>query len=312
MKNNTIDYSPVPTNCTKWILPCDHKFQYSLDTLLNSYFVDKIKNSLVFPTSLSNDLRYEFENFTSIEVYAQPLQHPALNTMYSLVDLFIVTVGEIIGYKLLKMIKSEQRTGGFLIDQILTVMVVTQMAIYPLELLFRILNNSIYPLYAYVGAWFCDLFGFLMHLRIMSFMSHSLIAALMRYVFIVHQDKIMIFGEKKAKKIFLWISILFPTVHAFIYMISELDENNASGGIISLIKCHGHYSQHFVTSYNNRNSRVFMMTQRCRLGDIDFSSDPMLSALATLCFTSRASMVIIGSNLLEAILYCRTFHYIRR
>ena len=97
------------------------------------------------------------------------------------------------------------------------------------------------------------------------------------------------------------------------FMLSELDENHAVGGIISLIKCYGHYSQHFVASYNDLNNRVtFRLPEHCRLGDIDFSSDPKFAILAILCFSCRVIQLIIGTNLVEAIIYWSTFSYIRR
>ena len=69
-------------------------------------------------------------------------------------------------------------------------------------------------LHQYTGKWFCHVLYFVDNYGAISISSHSLATAAHKYVFIVHQMRIIDFGEERAREISFWINLIFPAVLA--------------------------------------------------------------------------------------------------
>ena len=301
----------------RWVEPCRHNFKHSFDGLLNSYLLEANHNSSVsFLTTSSDHFENNVESITNLEIYAQPVHHPLLVIAVAVFKFLLIIAGEVIGYKLLKMIKQEQRNSGILTDNVLKVMIITQMTFWPLNFLFEALNKLDYPLSAYAGTWFCDIFFVIIFLYVFAFTSHSTVVAVMRYIFIVHEKKVMLWGKAMVKKVFLSIAILYPIVNTIIFIvIIPLEDNYDFEGTISLTKCYGHYSEVFINSYKYDSvyaGSSSIIYRQCQLANIDFQVNPTLSALAVVCAISRASTMIVASNFLEVFIYWRTFSHMYR
>ena len=211
------------------------------------------------------------------------------------------------------MIKREQRNGGLVTDDVLKLLTVVQMTLWPPVVFSQTLNQLVYPLSAYVGTWICHLFGFIVYFRGFIFISHSLIVALIRYVFIVHNGKVMSFGKQNTKNVFWLIALLYPILTIFAYiLVYPLDDYHNFDGILSLTKCYGQYVQQFIKSYQVHNLGYDdSHWHKCQLDKVDFSSNPKHSAIALLCIISRTSTFFVASNILESIIYWKIFSYIR-
>ena len=72
-----------------------------------------------------------------------------------------------------------------------------------------------------IGSWICYIFAFEFSFGAHSIASHSLIIAIMKYVFIVHAMKARSFGEEKIKKIFFFINSALPLILSINFMITS-------------------------------------------------------------------------------------------
>ena len=160
----------------------------------------------------------------------------------------------------------------------------------------------------YTGVWMCYIAALIYTYGsyIMGF--HSLVVSSMKYVFIVHQRRVMEIGEKKIKKIFLWITILhpllltIPTIHLFDFEI-----------FLSIIKCFGLKDQ-LVAIYSTTTGpmeRMFM----CKLNIAENAEkdSPIAYTLQQgFCSVKMVWVLVLTGNLPEAYLYHRIFKTMQR
>ena len=156
--------------------------------------------------------------------------------------------------------------------------------------------------------WFYHILSYEQYLTLFQrfyFSSTSLIIASMRYVFIVHNEKVLTFGKNKAKRLFYFASIGAPMLMTVLHACSL--PVPSSGYNLP----HKVYVKFFEASYN--------MT----CGDPDGLKDdcaPILSSVHHIVpsnITKIVGMVVklffivTCTNILDGILYWKTFKFIR-
>ena len=155
-----------------------------------------------------------------IDLYYQPLLDPLVAIIFFLVKLLVILIGEIIGIKFLKTMKKE--TG--LLKDITMLFVTWQMACHPILAFFDLINSLIYPAGDVIGSWFCTLGWFVWGYGVRLALYNSFITALMRYLFVVHEERVAAFGKEKIKKIFWYLSQLLPLFH----ILLKIAEGNST------------------------------------------------------------------------------------
>ena len=117
-----------------------------------------------------------------------------------------------------------------------------QMVYWPVTVIFGTTTDFLHPLRDIVGEWYCS-FGYFWIVGGMTLiLFHSFVVGLMRYIFVVHNERVVSYGKEKAKKMFFLASILIPVFLTLWGFLNGRDES----AITSLNKCYGvHHKAYF-------------------------------------------------------------------
>ena len=173
------------------------KSQHLYHPFKDSYFGIFLKDH----TSPENTTGFVVDN---IDLYYQPVQDPVIGIIFFFLKLSLVIIGEFINIKVLIMMKKENG----IVKDVAKLFTVTQMIVWPFNLLFITSTDFIYPLNEVIGQWYCTFGWFFYYLCFTIMAFHSFIVALMRYFFIVHEEKVEAYGKQKVKKMFLIINLI--------------------------------------------------------------------------------------------------------
>ena len=239
-----------------------------------------------------------------VNLYYQPVQVPLVAFIFLAIKLFLLAIAEFLQIKVFQLIKKEKGV----VKNITQVVVCTQMVFWPFWIFFASLTDFIHPINEIFGSWFCHGCTFIFRVLANIMSSHSLISALLRYVFIVHEDVTHKHGKKKVQNFFFFLSILMPLLMA----VWEMIEGPDLDGMSFINKCHGKHHRVFLTDTSSLN-----VAKRNFCGFIDYNANGIWSkVLATLhqasCITMNIFHLIVGLNILEGIVFFRIFTHIRR
>ena len=170
------------------------------------------------------------------------------------------------------------------------------------------LTSNIPGLSSYTGEWFCyvaifiNIYGF----YIITF--NSLLVAVMKYTFIVHYQKVLMFGENKAKKVFL--SLIFTVPFTFAIMTCLTKDID---GYSDLVSCFG-LTDIFKKKYNTWEKRV----QKFFMCNIDWSERDISEKYEwyviqqIFCGIKSVIGLVVNTNFPEAYLYYKIFGKMKR
>lgn len=74
----------------------------------------------------------------------------------------------------------------------------------------HIVNFITNDFHIYIGRWFCYVSKAMVYYGVLYLTGHSLIVAIMKYVIIVHWQKVRDFGKSRIKELFFWLNFLHP------------------------------------------------------------------------------------------------------
>ena len=127
-----------------------------------------------------------------VNLYYQPLQDPSILLIFNVIKTLILISGVFIHMKVSKMIDKEN---GLLKD-ITTLFVRVNTILWPFLTFFSGIVDFIQPVNQLVGEWFCHSCEFIFYFLWNTMSFHSLVAAIIRYFFIVHRKKSVNMGKK--------------------------------------------------------------------------------------------------------------------
>ena len=172
-----------------------------------------------------------------IHLFYQPVETISTAILFLLIRLILVLFGEIINIKLFLQIRKET----CLVKDVTKVYTICQIVFLPIWLWFNTSTDLFHPLNEIIGQWYCALGWFLIHLcgTIISF--YSLTVAIMRYLFIIHEESVEKYGKKKAQEICLWLIIAIPLI-----MVLWEGANGSEIDLMSVVnKCNGIYLSNY-------------------------------------------------------------------
>ena len=190
---------------------------------------------------------------------------------------------------------------------------IVMMTFFGVRISFEIVTYFIPSLHLYTGSWFCYLTLFVNQFGVASVLSHSLVVAIYKYIYVMHNDFILSIGENKASSISAWISILLPLVLG----ISFTARPSSFLSYSSVLNCLAMKVEKD-THANVPWSRIFKYYFTCGFAD---STDHtryklfnlFINIIAILgCSLTSALLVVIVLNILEVVCYCRLFAFARR
>ena len=254
-------------------------------------FMDEVSNRSGLLTS---------EVLTDVNLYFQPVQYPILATVYLILRIIIIFIGEYVQVKALNLFKRE----SCIVNDVLTLVSYVQMGYWPLFVLFETSTDFIYPLREVIGTWYCVVGFFIITYGMTHIVFHSFVVGLMRYTFVVHNKRVANFGKERAKRFFLVMSFIVPAVATIWRFLGRLEVSTIS----SLNKCNGIHHMSFMIE-NRLGSTA--KNNFCFLEEYeeDEVNKPLAVMKRTMCILSSVLYLIMGFNFVEGIFYWRTLKY---
>ena len=268
----------------------------------NNFYHPFQKSSLDFLlTNHNNQSSFsDHEIVNEIDLYHQPLERPSIVLTFFIIKLIIILAGERICIRLLRSLEKEK---GLLKD-VTKLFIIVQMILHPTFHCFEIIVNTVYPVNQLFGNWICFLVWLLWGVSGNIVLSNSFISALMRYLFIVHEQKVDTYGKERVKRWFLYSSITIPLVQFAIHALQ------GSPRLSFVNKCYGN------------NHRIFLsQTSSLSLSKLSFSNldgplDEMEMGREVIAVIGKVVETVwflfTGFNVAEAFLYFKIFNKLNR
>ena len=180
------------------------------------------------------------------------------------------------------------------------------MIVHPIIEFILFTTNLIYPVDEILGQWFCTLAWFFIDFFIRVALYNSFIVAVMRYFFIIHEEKVLAYGKENIKRLFLYLNICIPLLHkAF-----KLPESSSMFSFIN--KCYGDDHKVFLvrtSTLNVFNSNFWTLKSysHYQFGDIFIDIGKKICKIV-----DTILLLLMGLNITEGALYCRIFLHLNR
>ena len=276
-----------------------------MDSISAYYHPSNYSNLSVFvshPKSTDGTLAgFQLED---IDLYHQPVLEPSHAFILFCVRASLVVVG---GYIQVKVYLKTKRDDSLLKENA-QLYAINHLILWPTWLVLLTTTDFIHPVNEVFGQWFCTLGSFMFYLGGLIMAFHSLVAAIMRYLFVVHEEKIKEMGIKKAKRIFLVISVLIPLIVALWHLL-DAPEINAMHFIT---KCNGNAHKSFLVETSSLNvlKRNFCTYEN---ESATQNSGYILQQVRRLsCIGRIMATLFIGFNFVEAFLYYKIVYHLKR
>ena len=184
-------------------------------------------------------------------------------------------------------------------------------SIIAMPIWFVILSSTdfIHPLKDVIGEWFCTSVWLLLffHFNIIAFQSFNV--ALMRYVFIVHDEKVKTYGKEKAIKNFLFMYCIIPLV----VVIWGVLENYELDPFLYVNRCYGRDHRVFLANTSPTVNSYICGEEMVGHYEGDSVYGQYLTVLKRAsCMSRGLVMIFMGCNISEGILYYKMFSHMRR
>ena len=154
---------------------------------------------------------------------------------------------------------------------------------------------------AYTGSWVCYLSAFVALFCYQAIVVHSLLIAIMKYIFIVHTWKARLFGEERIQKLFLLIDIFYPVVMAVVSILLTTNYQNRS----EIKSCFGKL---LVSSHISDVKKSWF----CDLGSSSENNSILIYCAKAVCFIRSFVSAVINTNLPEGFIYFKIFRQMKR
>ena len=257
-----------------------------------------------YGTNFLSDENHPISDISEIDLYDQPVPDPYIAITFSIIMLIQVCIGEYLHWKVFWSLKQENSV----IKHIAQIFTISQMIFWPLTIFLISVTNFIYPLNELIGSWFCTIVVPINTFLSLVIFSHSFLSSLMRYLLIVHSEKVEAWGKEKVKKLFVFLAVLLPLLITF---WKEVDGSELHP-ISYVNKCYGKHERVFLVETSTLN---VLKKSFCAMETYD-EGDPIALIVAMLkqlfCAASTITIIVMGSNLSEGIIYYRLFSYMVR
>ena len=154
----------------------------------------------------------------------------------------------------------------------------------------------------YTGEWFCYLASFILVYGFSIVSLNSLLIAIMKYVFIVHNKKAVLYGDTKTQKLFFIIYITLPLFLAVFACITRDFESMSE-----LNSCFGQTEEvlaHYDTT--SKNFEKFFLCNLNKEEDLSYGKT-FYVVKQILCAIKSIGVIIINTNFPEAFFYYKIF-----
>ena len=237
-----------------------------------------------------------------IDLYYQPLEPPWIAILFFFVRLAIIFIGEIIGKKVVNMTTEE--TG--ILSEITLMFIAIQMIFHPILIFFDLAVNLMHPIEDIIGPWICTVGWLFYNVSTTIVLNYSFFAAVMRYVFVVHEDRVGRYGKEKVKRHFLYLYLAITIAKIVMRAV------DGTSRLSFINKCYGRDHEVFLieTSSLGVLKRKFWTSiqnqDKTMLDLLLHMIKRIMKILETIIFLA------LGFNLTEVIVYRKIFSHLDR
>lgn len=252
-------------------------------------------------SKFSNE-KYSFNLLDNLDLYHQPLEPPSTAISLFVARFLIIVSGELVLYKLFKMVRKENG----LVNEVTQFYCIALMTNYPIWLLFATITEFLHPLKNIMGQWICSLMRVVFYTIFNVVIFQSFVVALMRYCFILHEEKVKSFGKKKIKNVFLFLTIFFPCF----YIVWGFIQNQELDAFKNINSCYAIDFKVFLAEVINETPGKHLF---CVFDKIDGKHEYILALMGYItCMTKQVILILIGMNVFEGLIYYKIFSHITR
>ena len=243
-----------------------------------------------------------YDSMDDVDLYYQPLEPQWIAIFFFLVRLTIIVFGQFIGTKVVILMKREKG----ILSEVTILFMITQMVFHPILIFFELTVNLIHPVDEVMGPWVCYVAWLFYSFSTSIVLNYSFIAAIMRYIFVVHEDRVVQQGKEKVKRYFLYISVAV----VIIVIIMRIIDGTSSLSFIN--KCYGRDHEVFLIETSSLavlKRKFWDSAERQHQNLVDKLLDIAKRALKVL---DSIQFLVLGFNITEAIIYKMIFSHLDR
>ena len=252
------------------------------------------------------DKEYSEENDTlfilqDIDLYYQPVEEPVTGILCLAIEMMVAVFAGIIQIKVYCLAKKEQG----LLQEVTQIYSLSNLIWLPFMLPFYA-TDFIHPLNEIFGQWICTLLRFMLWLHLNIIIYHSFVVAMLRFCFIVQEEKVRKYGKEKTKKLFIVSSVLIP----LLVVVWGFIENSEIAPIRALNRCNGIDHKFFLVSTANLNPYFSLNLINSNSENV---FEELVEIIRNTAFILKAFLsVLMALNLTEGFLYYKIFSHINR
>ena len=239
-----------------------------------------------------------------VDLYYQPVPNPFIAGTFSVIMVLILIIGWYLHLELYLMVKNEDT----ILKNVSKAYVFAQMIFMPTAIISICFTNFVHSLPPATSKVICPLAWFLFYFGWNLIGFHSFVSATMRYFFIVHTNKVKLYGKQNVKNAFFIASILIPMLITIWKAMdgSELDFMSFFN------KCYGKHHKLFLVEIST--AKVFKKNFCHVTNFIELEGFEKVTALGkqVFCIASTTTILIMGSNISEFFIYYKLFRYMDR
>ena len=217
--------------------------------------------------------------------------------MQGIADTVLFLVGLLINSKVVLNSLREKETKIWQIQVVYSISITIMLSF---GIPFLVVLNAVEHLAGYTGEWICNLAQFLLIYGATIGITHSLVTAIMNYIFIVHPLKAFRWEHEKIQRIFLSAYLIFPLVLSISFIVIKSIQNEA------IRKCFGLDD----TNIGNVGIDRFLYTWECNM--VLSEDDAFKTAMDSVCLTRNLLFYVLISNIPDAFFYYKIFTTMKR
>ena len=257
-----------------------------------------------YTTNEHHENELSFHIMNDIDLYHQPVEEESIALTFFVLRCFFTILAEVSNYRMLLLMKKDNS----ILTDVARLQAYTLMITLPIRLIFITLTDFIHPLNEILGQWVCSVYWFEEKISTQMVACHSLVVALLRYVFIVHDKNVREIGKEKLKKLFWYLSICVPAL-TLLWVATDLEDLDTSPWIN---RCNGNDHKKFLlqswsslgfikTNFHIQSNQMIGYKQKV------FTVLRKISKIG-----QRLWMIILQSNVGEGIIYYKVIKYMIR
>ena len=174
---------------------------------------------------------------------------------------------------------------------------------YTFSIFMHTITYIIEDLHSYTGEWFCYASLAILYSLVIYISSHSTVILTLKYIVIVHGEKIRNFGKEKIIELFFWFNILHPMLDIVLRLIIRPDFWFVYGGFTQINRCLG--------STSNTTTLLSLCDFPKPMHQDSFGYTLYISK-RVICVLQTVMVYANSWQLFDMLFYWRIFAYARR